>query len=102
VAAFFEACIADSGARHATLRDGAYLHFVCAGAPARAFYERLGRLAPDKTFVETREARTWRYTTKPKKDTVGLDFCVEDRSAAEPAYSCTLIYPAGPILGSDQ
>jgi hypothetical protein len=99
-AAFITDCISQAVATGAVTAQNRYLLFRCKGAPARAFYEKLATLPADKTATEVKGDWTWRFTTKPKKDTDGLDGCWQDSAAAgtEAEFGCRLIYPAGPFL----
>lgn len=102
-AVYFADCFKEAAERGGLKEQNNYLLFVCQGEAARRFYDKLGSVPAKETFSESRGAVTLRYTTKPKKDTDGLDACWQDTAAAgTPAeYGCRLIYPAGPFLTAE-
>lgn len=99
-AVFFSDCLADGTAKGTLGAQNGYLIIRCHGAPAKRFYDKLGTLPEKATFVEVRGTATWRFTTRPKENTDGLDACWQDTAAAgtEAEYGCRLIYPAGKFL----
>ncbi|RYF92184.1 MAG: hypothetical protein EON95_13255 [Caulobacteraceae bacterium] len=102
-AAFYSDCFRDAAERGNLKAQNGYLLLSCQGEPAKRFYDKLGTLPASATHSETRASVTLRYTTRPKKDTDGLDACWQDSQAAgtEFEYGCRLIYPAGPLLDAD-
>ncbi|MDB5469199.1 MAG: hypothetical protein JWR84_759 [Caulobacter sp.] len=99
-AVFFSDCFRDASERGNLKSQNRYLLFSCQGEVAKRFYDKLGTLPATATFSETKGSVTLRYTTKPKKDTDGLDACWQDTQAAGTEFECgcRLIYPAGPLI----
>lgn len=99
-AAFFTDCMADGIAKGMVDAQNGYLIIRCKGEPARRFFDKLATLPEKDSFVEVRQRSTWRFTTRPKKDTDGLDACWHDLDSAgtDIEYGCRLIYPAGKFL----
>lgn len=102
-AAYFTACFGEAVERRTITEQNGYLLFNCRGEIAQRFYDRLGQLPASKTTSETVGTRAWRFTTKAKKNTDGLDGCFRDSAApgGPDEYGCRLIYPAGPFLKAD-
>ncbi|MBA3810817.1 MAG: hypothetical protein H0X27_04060 [Caulobacteraceae bacterium] len=98
-AAYFADCFAGSAAARTFDRDGRYLRFACHGETARVFFEALGRGPPGAAYEERHDGALFRFTEKPVKNTIGLDYCRRS-PAGEGAeeYACVLIYPAGAFL----
>ena len=92
------ACIAQAASVRSVMRDGRYLILSCAGEPAHNFFDALGARPPKVAYEETRPTGVFRFTERPRKDTVGLDFCSRDLAQPEAGYACTLTFPVGSFL----
>jgi len=98
-AVFFADCLATAATARSFDRDGRYLRFACYGTTAQTFYEALGRRPPESAYEEQHDGAVFRFTEKPVKDTIGLDYCRRSPTASPAkAFSCVLIYPAGAFL----
>ena len=98
-ATYFADCLANAANAKSYDRDGRYLHFSCHGNIAKAFFDALGRRAPEDAYEETHDATLYRFTEKPDKDITGLDYCRgPEANGTQTDYICTLIYPAGSFL----
>lgn len=93
-------CFQDSIERGTVKAQNGFILFNCQGAPAQRFHDRIAALPDKKTHVETVGARTLRYTSRPQKDTDGLDACWRDTAAAgsEAEYGCRIIFKAAEFL----
>ena len=98
-AVFFADCLATAATARSFDRNGRYLRFACYGTTAKTVYEALGRRPPELAYEEQHAGAVFRFTEKPMKNTIGLDYC-RWSGAALPAqaFSCVLIYPAGAFL----
>lgn len=98
-ASYFADCLSSAASGRSYDRDGRYLRFACYGDVAKAFFEALGRRPLDAAYEELSPTVVRRFTEKPVKDKIGLDYC--RRSSTEsPAseYGCVLTFPAGAFL----
>lgn len=98
-AGFFADCLATAAIARSFDRDGRYLRFACYGPTAKAFYEALGRRPPEVAYEEQHDGAVFRFTEKPVKNPIRLDYCrLSDTALPAQAFSCVLIYPAGAFL----
>lgn len=74
-ASYFADCLSSAAAGRSFDRDGRYLRFACYGDVAEAFFEALGHRPPDVAYEEHSPTVVRRFTDKPVKDTIGLDYC---------------------------
>jgi hypothetical protein len=102
-ATFYADCIAQAAAERTYFRDtrlDEVLRFNCAGDVAQRFFDGLG---PRSAAIGSEMAvgiRTWRFTNRIQRDTIGLDYCWRDQpnANAEPVYECTVVLNVGEFL----
>jgi hypothetical protein len=102
-AAFYADCIAQSAAEHTYFRDtraDEILRFNCAGDVAQRFFDGLAERSAAEQSEMVVGIRTWRFTNRIRRDTIGLDYCWRDQpnANAEPIYECTVVLNVGPFL----
>lgn len=102
-AAFYADCIAQSAAEHTYYRDtrmDEVLRFNCAGDVARRFFDGLAERSAAQQSEMVVGMRTWRFTNRIQRDTIGLDYCWRDQpnANAEPVYECTVVLNVGDFL----
>lgn len=102
-AAFYADCIAQSAAARTYFRDtraDEILRFNCAGDVAQRFFEGLAARSAAEQSEIVDGMRTWRFTNRIQRNTIGLDYCWRDQpnANAEPIYECTVVLNVGPFL----
>ncbi|MEP6859809.1 MAG: hypothetical protein ABJE66_04260 [Deltaproteobacteria bacterium] len=79
---------------HARDADTSLLLFTCEGDPARAFYDGLAAWSA-KIGSEFKSAgRTFRSTSRVRRDLFGVDYCATDGTR----YECVVTLNAGPFV----
>jgi hypothetical protein len=102
-AAFYADCIAQSAAERTYFRDtrlDEVLRFNCTGDVAERFFAGLAERAAAEGSEMVVGIRTWRFTNRIQRDTIGLDYCWRDapNTNAEPIYECTVVLNVGDFL----
>jgi hypothetical protein len=102
-ARFYADCIAQSAAEQTYYREernDELLRFNCSGDVAERFYAGLAERAAAERSEMVVGIRTWRFTNRIQRDTIGLDYCWRDapNTSAEPIYGCTVVLNAGAFL----
>jgi hypothetical protein len=102
-ARFYADCIAQSAAQQTYFREernDEVLRFNCTGAVAERFYAGLAERAAAERSEMVVGMRTWRFTNRIQRDTIGLDYCLRDapNPNGEPVYQCTVVLNVGGFL----
>jgi hypothetical protein len=74
--------------------DTKLIRFTCSGAPAQRFYEALAVLGDQAVSVWQAGGRTYRATSKVKKNLFGVDYCSTGAGGAV----CHIVLNAGSFL----
>ena len=80
-ARFYADCIAQSAAEQTYYREernDELLRFNCSGDVAERFYAGLAERAAAERSEMVVGIRTWRFTNRIQRDTIGLDYCWRD------------------------
>ncbi len=96
-------CLAQSAADQTYFREernDELLRFNCTGDAANRFFAGLAERAAAEHSEMIVGIRTWRFTNRVERDTIGLDYCWRDQAYenAEPAYGCTVVLNVGAFL----
>lgn len=98
-------CLAQSAADQTYFREernNELLRFNCTGDAANRFFAGLAERAASEHSEMVVGMRTWRFTNRIQRDTIGLDYCWRDQpnTNAEPTYSCTVVLNVGSFLNN--
>ncbi len=102
-AAFYADCIAQAAAERTYFREprnDEVLRFNCTGDVAERFFAGLAERAAAERSEMVVGIRTWRFTNRIQRDTIGLDYCWRDtpNANAESIYECTVVLNVGSFL----
>lgn len=102
-ARFYADCLAQSAAASTYFREernDELLRFNCDGDVAERFFAGLAERAIAQDSEMMVGIRTWRFTNRIQRDTIGLDYCWKDQpnTNAEPVYGCTVVLNVGEFL----
>ncbi|QGZ94871.1 hypothetical protein [Terricaulis silvestris] len=102
-ARFYADCIAQAAAEHTYFREehnDELLRFNCDGDVAERFFAGLAERAAAEGSEMVVGIRTWRFSNRIQRDTIGLDYCWRDSPNvnAEPLYACTVVLNVGSFL----
>jgi hypothetical protein len=102
-AEFYANCIAQAAAQRTYFRDtrlDEVLRFNCTGDVAERFFAGLAERSAEIGSEMVVGIRTWRFTNRIQRDTIGLDYCWRDapNTNAEPIYECTVVLNVGDFL----
>lgn len=98
-------CLAQSAADQTYFREernDELLRFNCSGDAANRFFAALAERAASEHSEMIVGMRTWRFTNRVQRDTIGLDYCWRDQPStnAEPVYGCTVVLNVGAFLNN--
>jgi len=96
-------CLAQAAANQTYFREqrnDELLRFNCTGDAANRFFAGLAERAATEHSEMVVGIRTWRFTNRVQRDTIGLDYCWRDQAYenAEPVYGCTVVLNVGAFL----
>jgi hypothetical protein len=96
-------CLAQSAADQTYYREernDELLRFNCSGDAANRFFAALAERAASEHSEMIVGMRTWRFTNRVQRDTIGLDYCWRDppNANAEPVFGCTIVLNVGTFL----
>ena len=96
---FYADCIAAASSAGTYEREPGenFLRFNCSGDVAHSFYDGLGAWSAKIGSQVVYEGRTWRFSQKLVKNTIGVDHCSTDGAGD---YRCTVILNIGEFLSN--